>query len=64
MTISNYSEKKNLQITRMFRLKDPRLVIIMVCPNDLPIEVVNYYYKVMELAGIENYRDRLHFVVP
>lgn len=62
ITCSNLTEKKNLQLTRMFRLKDPKLTIVMVLPNDLPTEVLHYYYRVLELAGVPDYRDRLYFV--
>ena len=27
-------------------------------------EVVNYYYKILELSGIKNFKDRLFFISP
>lgn len=64
ITVENLTEKKNLQLTRIFRLRDPKLSIIMVLPADLPVEVLNYYHRVLELAGVPEYRDRLYFVTP
>lgn len=64
LTTGHITEKKNLQLTRLFRLKDPNLTIILVCPNEIPQEVISYYMKILELSEVENYRDRLHLVVP
>lgn len=27
-------------------------------------EIINYYYKILELNGLQNYRERLHFIWP
>lgn len=64
ITVENIVEKKNLQLTRIFRLSDPTISIIMVLPVELPTEVLNYYYRVLELSGVPGYRDRLYFLVP
>lgn len=45
-------------------LRDPLLSIIYVAPFDLPSEIMNYFYKILELGEIANYKERLHFVWP
>lgn len=53
-----------MQITRIFSLKDPLVEVIYVCPYELSTEIVNYYYKILELGEISNFRTRLHFISP
>lgn len=53
-----------MQITRIFSLKDPNVEVIYISPYELPSEIVNYYYKILELGDISDYRSRLHFISP
>lgn len=53
-----------MQITRIFNLKDPLVDVIYISPFDLSNEIINYYYKILELGDVTNYKDRLHFIWP
>lgn len=33
-------------------------------PYDLSKEIINYYYKILELNGLVNFKERLHFTWP
>jgi len=35
-----------------------------VSPYELSAEIVNYYYKILELGDVPDIRDRLHFISP
>jgi hypothetical protein len=48
----------------MFRLKDENLILIYVSSTELLPELINYYYKMLDLAGITKYQDRLLFFTP
>ena len=50
-TTNNYREKQNLQISRMFRLRDPNLEIVIVTSIELPIEIMAYYVKILDVCG-------------
>lgn len=47
LTVCRLSEKKNIEIMRIFRVKDPNVSVVMVCPNEVPPEVLNYYHKIL-----------------
>ncbi|KAL4463088.1 hypothetical protein ABPG74_007089 [Tetrahymena malaccensis] len=64
LSMEKVSQRQNMQITRIFALKDPNLELIYISPYELPSEVVNYYYKILELGDISDYRSRLHFISP
>ncbi|EGR31111.1 IQ calmodulin-binding motif family protein, putative, partial [Ichthyophthirius multifiliis] len=64
LSMEKISQRQNIQITRIFALKDPLLEIIYISPYQLSSEIVNYYYKILELGDIQNYKDRLHFIYP
>jgi len=51
-------------MTRIFRIKDPLTEIVYVSPFDLSPEILNYYYKILELGEVPNFKDRIHFVWP
>ena len=40
------------------------MIIIYISSADLQPELLTYYYRMMELAGIDNYRERLIFMTP
>lgn len=52
----------NIQITRIFNLKNVNKHIIYILPYHLDEETINYYYKIMELEEIPNYKDRVSFI--
>ena len=63
-TLEKYKQKENNQIARLFRVKDPNVDIIYVCPFPLTNEIYNYYLKILELVEIENPDRRFTIVVP
>lgn len=54
--------KMNSQIMRIFQLKDPNLEVILVIPKKYSDELINYYYKILDLNNVYNYKMRLHFI--
>ena len=60
--MSQFKSREGLQLTRLFSLKDQNVQIIYVC-TPLPEEILAYFYKLLEIAGI-NAEGRLHFVHP
>lgn len=64
LTMEKFVQRQNSQICRIFRLKDPDIEIVYVAPFDLSPELISYYHKILDLAGIPNYKERLHFVWP
>lgn len=46
-------QKQNIQISRLFALKDPLVDVIYVAPFDLPYEITNYYTKVSPLFSLK-----------
>jgi len=63
-TTCNYMSNQNAQISRIFRLIDPTIEIIYVSPFKIPLEILSYYIKMMDLIGIENVAERFHIVIP
>ena len=61
MTTENIAEKKNLQLSRIFRLKNRNVTVIYVSSSELPMDVISYYYRILDLLGID-YHGRLFFV--
>lgn len=53
-----------MQITRIFALKDPLVEVVYVSPYELSTEIVNYYYKILELGDVVDFKSRLHFISP
>jgi len=64
MTIEKYKQKENAQLARLFKVKDPNIDIVYVCPFPLTNEIYNYYLKILELVEIENPDRRFTIVVP
>lgn len=64
LTMEKFLQRQNAQITRIFSLKDPLVSVIYVAPFDLQSEIMNYFYKILELGEIANYKQRLHFIWP
>lgn len=42
----------NIQITRIFRIVDPTISVIIVTPFSLSAEISEYYYKMLQMNGI------------
>lgn len=57
-----YRECLNVQITRIFQLRNPNKHIVYLLPFPIDEETINYYYKIMELEEIPNYKERVSFI--
>lgn len=64
LSISKYEQKENLQIGRIFRTIEPNVEVIYVSSSPLPDPLIKYYYKVLELVGVQHATKRVHFLVP
>lgn len=64
LSIENFGERENIQLSRIFRLQDENLIIIYISSCELTPELINYYYKMLDLAGVPKYQDRLIFFTP
>ena len=64
LTMAKFQQKQNLQIGRIFRVLDPNVDIIYISAIELPSEVTKYYMKVLEMNGIPNISQRIHFLMP
>ncbi|CAD8080698.1 unnamed protein product [Paramecium primaurelia] len=62
LSMSHFKNREGLQLTRLFALKDPNVSIIFVCAP-LQEEIMAYFYKLLEVAGI-NAEGRLFFIHP
>lgn len=62
ITREELTQKLNVEITRIFSVRDPNLNVVYVCPFALTNDITNYYYKILELGEVTNYRDRITFV--
>lgn len=63
-TISKFNERQNNQMTRLIALLDPNVEIIYVSSYEIPDDVINYYVSILSTLGINNVKERIHFVVP
>ena len=59
-----FSMKETLQLSRLIRLKDPKLEIIYIIPYELPKDVINYYFSILEKLGIKDFYNRINFFIP
>jgi len=64
MSMEKFMQRENLQITRLFALKNPLVDIIYVCPFDLNQDIINYYTKVLEIGNIEHPETRFTIILP
>lgn len=64
MLTMDYIGQQNSQISRIFRLVDPYVHIILVCPIPLPLDILAYYVKMLEINGVQDVERRLHYVTP
>ncbi|CAD8177263.1 unnamed protein product [Paramecium pentaurelia] len=64
LSMDKFSQRQNTQITRIFNLQDPLVHIIYIAPYDLPSELIDYFYKILNLGDISDCKNRLYFVWP
>jgi hypothetical protein len=53
-----------MQISRLFLIKDPNLELIIVIPKQFSQELINYYFTILELGKVLNFKERVHFIWP
>lgn len=63
-TVDKFTEKENIQLSRLISLADPNLEIIYVCPFKLEQDIIAYYFSILNTLGIENIKERFHLIVP
>lgn len=63
-TTNNFVNKQNLQLSRIFRLRDPNLEQVIITSTETPIELMAYYVKILEVSGIQDPASRIHFLFP
>ena len=64
MTTEKLETKKNMHLSRIFTIKDPNLELIIVIPKAFSTDLINFYFTILELGKVHNYRERIHFVWP
>lgn len=53
MSMEKFLQRENAQISRIFASgKDPNIEIIYVCPYQMTQDVLGYYMKILEIAGL------------
>lgn len=55
---------RDLQISRMHWLVDPKLQVVCVLPSQPDDVVLEYHRKILEMSGVHNARRRMTVVVP
>lgn len=43
---------------------DPNIDVILLAPFPIPVDLLAYYSKMLELAGVQNIENRLHYITP
>jgi len=56
------SRLQDLQIARLFRLKDPQVNIVYVTTEEMSKELQDYYFRLLETNGFLNCRERVMIV--
>lgn len=65
LSMEKLQQRQNAHLSRMFRAAMDGLVdVVCVTPFQVPEELRSYYHKMLELGGMANCRDRVHFVAP
>jgi hypothetical protein len=59
--MENFKQRENMQMTRIFALKDPNVEVIFVSPYALPKEIISYYFKICELGELPTYKVSNYF---
>ena len=64
ISMEKFIQRENLQISRLFLLKDPNVNIIYISPFTFTNDILGYYMKILQIGDIEEASTRLHIVVP
>ena len=64
LSIAKLQQRQNIQLGRIFRVKNPLIDVIYVTQQAMNPEILRYYYKVLELHGVSNPQQRVTFITP
>lgn len=64
LSMEKFMQRENLQISRLFLLRDPNVNIIYISPFTFTSDVLGYYMKILQIGDIEEASTRLHIIVP
>ena len=64
LSMEKFMQRENLQISRLFLLRDPNVNIIFISPFTFTNDVLGYYMKILQIGDIEEASARLHIIVP
>lgn len=64
ISMEKFMQRENLQISRLFLLRDPNVNIVYVSPFTFTNDVLGYYMKILQIGDIEEASTRLHIIVP
>ena len=64
ISMEKFMQRENIQIARLFLLRDPNVSIIYVSPFTFTNDVLGYYMKILQIGDIEEASTRLHIIVP
>jgi hypothetical protein len=63
-TMDSFQAMQAAQVSRIFRLIDPKRDIIFVAPKFLHEDILQYYASIMQFRGVKNPPGRFQVVVP
>lgn len=64
LSMEKFMQRENLQISRLFLLRDPNVNIIYISPFTFTNDILGYYMKILQIGDIEEASTRLHIIVP
>ena len=64
ISMEKFVQRENMQISRLFLLRDPNVNIIYISPYTFTNDVLGYYMKILQIGDIEEASSRLHVIVP
>lgn len=63
-SVLNYNNRPNFQISRIFRLMDPNIEQIYISPEEIQLDILAYYIKILEVSGARDPANRLYILYP
>lgn len=63
-SVLSYIARQNFQLSRIFRLMDRNIELVYIAAKEIPTDVLAYYMKILEMAGVEKPTERLHVIYP
>ena len=63
-TIINPEVLQSSQISRLFAVKNQLIDVIIITSKILSEEIKNFYYRILEIGGINNPKSRVAFIYP